>query len=129
MTIASIIRPFLSLNFAAALLVVGVPTQAAPPPVDSDDWKIMAPYKEWVTAQHDARGRWCCDIGDGRPVEARVADDHWEVHVTPAHFPGEPDRWLAVPAEKITRNANPTGTPILWPYQGRVQCFAPPDGA
>jgi hypothetical protein len=104
------------------------PARAAPPPVGSDDWNVMMPYKEWVTSQHDSLGRWCCDIGDGRPVEARIADDHWEVHVTPKHFPDEVDHWMAVPDEKITRNANPTGTPILWMYQGRVQCFAPPDG-
>ncbi len=111
---------------AAAWLVV--PAHAAPPPVGSDDWNVMMPYKEWVTSQHDTLGRWCCDIGDGRPVEARIADDHWEVHVTPKHFPDEVDHWMPVPDEKITRNANPTGTPILWMYQGRVQCFAPPDG-
>jgi hypothetical protein len=113
---------------AAALLACAAPAGASPPPKDSEDWKIMAPYKEWVTSQHDTLGRWCCDIGDGRPVEARIDDDHWVVHVTPAHFPGEAERWMTVPDEKITRNANPTGTPILWLYQGRVQCFAPPDG-
>jgi hypothetical protein len=102
---------------------------AAPPPVGSDDWNIMAPYKEWVTSQHDQLGRWCCDIADGRPVDARIEGDHWVAHVTPEKFDGEKDHWLAVPDEKITRNANPTGSPILWLYQGRVQCFAPPDGA
>lgn len=113
---------------ALAVGFLAVDAFAAPPSVGSDDWNIMAPYQEWVISQHDPAGRWCCDIGDGRPVEARIADDHWEVHVTPAHFPGEADRWMAVPDEKITRNANPTGTPILWLYQSRVQCFAPPDG-
>jgi hypothetical protein len=112
----------------AVLLAWMAPARAAPPPIGSDDWNIMAPYREWVTSQHDGLGRWCCDIGDGRPVEARIDADHWLVHVTPAHFPGETDRWMTVPDEKITRNANPTGTPILWLYQGRVQCFAPPDG-
>jgi hypothetical protein len=111
------------------LLALSAPARAAPPPMGSDDWAVMGPYKEWVTSQHDLAGRWCCDIGDGRPVEARIAGDHWEVHVTPAHFPDEPDHWMAVPDEKITRNVNPTGMPILWLYQSRVQCFAPPDGA
>jgi len=118
-----------ALVFGAIMMSPAAPARAAPPPVGSDDWNIMIPYKEWVTSQHDTLGRWCCDIGDGRPVEARIADDHWEVHVTPKHFPDEPDHWMVVPDEKITRNANPTGTPILWLYQGRVQCFAPPDGA
>jgi hypothetical protein len=52
----------------------------------------------------------------------------WWVHVTKEHFPDEVERWLVVPEEKITHNANPTGVPILWMWQGRVQCFAPPDG-
>ena len=102
--------------------------QAAPPPVDSEDWQIMHPFAEWVTSQHDRRGYWCCDIGDGRPVDARIEGDHWTVHVTPAHFPNEPDHWLTVPDEKITRGGNPTGSPILWLLHGNVQCFAPPDG-
>jgi len=114
---------------ALALLALATPALAAPPPVGSEDWKIMAPYKEWVTGQHDLAGRWCCDIADGRPVDARVVGDHWEAHVTPQHFPGEADRWVVVPEDKITRSVNPMGTPILWLYQGRVQCFAPPDGA
>ena len=156
------------------LLLCLLPTLAvaAPPPVGSDDWNIMAPYKAWVTAQHDGLGRWCCDIGDGRPVDAFVCanapaqlpgwpigtigcvkhesdkEDLWWAHVTRKHFPdtnqlcgavagpgsetclqvGPNGLWLAVPDEKITRNANPTGVPILWLYEGRVQCFAPPDG-
>lgn len=114
---------------------------AAPPPEGSDDWNIMHPYKDWVTSQHDGLGRWCCDIGDGRPVEARIEGDHWIVHIVPKQWnddnstrpgpavnSGLSDKWLPVPDEKITRNSNPTGNPILWLYQGRVQCFAPPDG-
>jgi hypothetical protein len=109
-------------------LVLSGAAFAAPPPEGSDDWNVMHPYADWVRTQHDPTGHWCCDIGDGRPVEAEIDGDHWRVHVTPAHFPGETDRWLPVPDEKIIRNANPTGSPILWMYQGRVQCFAPPDG-
>jgi hypothetical protein len=144
-----------SLLIAAALAAtLSAPAAAAPPPVGSEDYQVMMPYKEWITSQHDGLGRWCCDIGDGRPVEAVIGkmapgpvregewrlpgpapvspaadgDDHWWAHVTPAHWPGEIDRWVFVPDEKITHNANPTGSPILWLYQGRVQCFAPPDG-
>lgn len=110
---------------------------AAPPPPNSEDYKIMQPYAAWVVGQHDILGRWCCDIGDGRPVEAHIQGDHWMVHVTPEKFPAQTvpgpdspsgDRWMAVPENKVTRGANPTGAPILWMYQGRIQCFAPPDG-
>jgi hypothetical protein len=111
------------------LLLFGraAPAQAAPPPVGSEDWKVMAPFAEWVRSQHDRGGYWCCDIGDGRPVEARIAGDHWEAHITPEHWPGQTDHWVVVPDDRITRGGNPTGTPILWLLSGRVQCFAPPD--
>jgi hypothetical protein len=114
---------------AAAVIALPIAAHAAPPPLGSEDWNLMAPFKEWVTTQHDSLGRWCCDIGDGRPVEARIDSDHWSVHVTPQHFPGETDRWMAVPEEKVVPGANPTGSPILWLYRGQVQCFAPPNGA
>ena len=48
--------------------------------------------------------------------------------MTPGHFDGERDRWVMVPDEKVLREANPTGSAVLWMYNGRVQCFAPPDG-
>jgi hypothetical protein len=111
-----------------ALMLFATPALASPPPVGSEDWNVMIPYKEWVTSQHDTLGRWCCNIGDGRPVDAKIVDDHWEVHVTPVHFPGEPDHWLPVPDERVIRQGNPTGSPILWLLHGAVQCFAPPDG-
>jgi hypothetical protein len=104
------------------------PAGAAPPPEGSEDWKIIHPFQEWVTTQHDSVGRWCCNIGDGRPVDARIAGDHWEAHVTPEHFPGEAQRWIEVPSAAVTHNPNPTGRPILWLYHGRVQCFAPEGG-
>ncbi len=125
--------PVAAIAAALVLATIGVAgtAHAAPPPVGSDDWNIMHPYAEWVTTQHDRRGYWCCDIGDGRPVEARIAADgsHWEVHITKTHFPDEPDHWLVVPDGKITAGGNPTGTPIVWLLHGNVQCFAPPDGA
>ena len=165
------------IRIAVVLVFVPMMAFAAPPPEGSDDAKIMGPYKEWATSQHDLAGRWCCDIGDGRPVEAVICqieprvmavpnepgcpldantpgagDDRWWAHVTRKHFPdtgqicdgspvehgvrgGEPCRplppegaWISIPDDKILRQANPTGVPILWLYQGRVQCFAPPDG-
>ncbi len=133
----------------AGVLIAG-PAIAAPPPVGSDDWNIMAPYAKWVTTQHDSIGRWCCDIGDGRPVDARIHDDHWEAHITRDHFPDEPERWVVVPDSKINKEGNPTGSAIIWVLPdldctatgpmyspssckpsgrpGVVQCFAPPSG-
>lgn len=88
----------------------------------------MAPFRAWITTQHDPAGRWCCDLGDGRPVDAKIEGDHWRAHVTPEHFPGEVDRWVDVPDDAVIRGSNPTGVAILWLYNGRTQCFAPADG-
>ncbi len=120
----------------AVVLLAAPAAIAAPPAPDSDDARIMAPFKQWVTTRDDRHGIPCCDIGDGRPVEADMATTvdrdhvrrtHWRAHVTPDHFPDQPDHWVVVPDEKIVPGANPTGTPILWLYNGLVQCFAPPD--
>jgi hypothetical protein len=124
------------LGLIAAALVR--PTAMAMPPAPgSEDAQIMEPYKAWITTRRDRYENPCCDLGDGRPVDAdtvtvvdpdRVRRTHWRAHVTPAHFPGEPDHWIIVPDEKIIVGKNPTGSPILWLYHGLVQCFAPPAG-
>ena len=139
-------------------LVIGLTTAitiscayASPPPRDSEDWQIMAPFVEWVTTRHDQHNRWCCDIGDARPVKACMASGepslspdsinetkecesqgpsdkpiNWYVLINGAHYPGEKTHWLQVPEERVIKdNTNPTGHDIVWMYQGRVQCFAP----
>ena len=136
------------IRIAVVLVFAPMVAFAAPPPEGSEDAKIMGPYKEWATSQHDLAGRWCCDIGDGRPVDAEIFENcnlppgdvpdkcpaqmpigaHWWAHVTREHWPDERDRWMMIPDDKITRSINPIGVPILWLYQSRVQCFAPPDG-
>jgi hypothetical protein len=120
---------------AAALLSVGT-TVAAPPGPESEDAHIMTPYKNWIMTRGDQNGITCCEIGDGRPVDADIVTipdnnlskhTYWRAHVTPAHFPDQPDHWVVVPDEKVVPGANPIGTPILWLHNGLVQCFAPPD--
>lgn len=120
----------------AAVLLVARAAIAAPPAPDSEDAQVMAPFKKWITTRYDRHRISCCDIGDGRPVDAdmvtvvdqdNVKRTHWHAHVTPSHFPGQPDHWVVVPDEKIVPGANPTGSPFLWLHNGLVQCFAPPD--
>jgi len=120
-----------------ALVVLSAGTSvAAPPAPDSEDARIMGPYKTWITSRSDQNGITCCEIGDGRPVDADIVTmpdnnlarhTYWRAHVTPAHFPGQPDHWVVVPDEKVVPGVNPIGTPILWLHNGLVQCFAPPD--
>ena len=129
---------------------------ASPPPVGSEDWKVMIPFKEWVVSQHDQYTRWCCDLGDGRPTIACIAykeptfvqrakdrkeickradddkvdkEDFWWVFIEKKHFPDEAERWLQVPPEKVVKGGNPMDVPIVWLYKGLVQCFAPPAGS
>jgi hypothetical protein len=113
---------------ALAMIVAALPTvaAAAPPPPGSDDWNIMAPEHGWIERAQTPNGLTCCSDADGRPVEARIGAEHWEAHVTPAHFPGEADRWVQVPENAVIRKPNPLGIPILWLYAGVVRCFAPP---
>lgn len=125
----------MKLPLIAAITLYATTAQAAPPPVGSDDWNIMAPYKEWVTTQHDRLGRWCCSIADGRIAEARInGNGHWEARilhpetVAPEDGPVPPG-YVEVPDERVLRVPNPTGFPILWIYKGQAQCFAPPTGS
>lgn len=123
-------------SLLAVTLVAAKAAIAAPPAPNTDDARIMEPFKEWIMTRTDQYRIPCCDIGDGRPVDAdivttvdqdRVRRTHWRAHVTPTHFPDQRDHWMEVPDDKIVPGANPTGTPILWLYNGLVQCFAPPD--
>jgi hypothetical protein len=114
----------------AAVLMAGAPALAAPPPEGSEDFRELAPYHDWVITRENSLGGRCCDEGDGRPVEAVVEGDRWKVHVTPGHWPKEPDHWVVVPANRVLHEPNPAGVSILWlnPYTHRPQCFLPAAG-
>lgn len=116
----------------AALLLAGwlTPAHAAPPPAGSEDFRELSPYRDWIAGRENSLGGRCCDEGDGRPVEARPLGDLWQVHVTPQHWPKEPDHWLTVPANRVLHEYNPLGISMLWlnPYTHRAQCFIPGSG-
>ena len=109
---------------AACLAAIPFAAHGAPPPKDSEDYQVMAPFGHWITTQHDRAGQWCCDIADGRPVDARmvtmvdadgVERTHWQAHVTPGHWDEvNEDTWLTIPDDKVVPGANPTGSAILW---------------
>jgi hypothetical protein len=63
----------------------------------------------------------CCSIADCRPVQARLAGDHWEVLTAYG--------WLSVPPELILRRDNPDGRPIACLHFGIIRCFVPPPAA
>ncbi len=112
---------------ALSALMAG-PALAAPPPVGSEDWNIMSPFADWIQSIHADNGTWCCDVSDGRPVEARMHNGRWQVHFHPgSEFAGEPpgDGWHDVPPAAVIRLPNPVGVPIAWWLGGVVRCFVP----
>ncbi len=117
-----------------ALLCLAVPVQARPPNPGSEDAELMAPLHAWINAARTAGGLLCCSEADARPVEVRMAVDHWEVRfLHPAELPWPaPDGWQLVPPEAILRDGAgrpipaPEGIAVAWWYGGSVRCFAEP---
>jgi len=106
-------------------LCLSAPAVAAPPPVGSEDWQIMRPYADWIQRQNGPLG-WCCNVADGRPVDARMVQDHWQVRILhPETLPEAPSGWVDVPETALLHGENPTGFPIAWFYNGSVRCFIP----
>jgi hypothetical protein len=107
-------------------LIATTTAYSAAPPIDSEDYAIMKPYEAWIRGQYTAdHKQWCCSIADGRPVEARMVDGHWQVFVTPEKFEGSTRGWLDVPDSAVLRGENPVGVPIAWVIRDKLYCFAP----
>jgi hypothetical protein len=87
---------------------------AVPPDPKSEDGRLMAPHKNWITTQTKPTGGACCSDADGRPVEADIRGEQWWIHVTPDHWPGVRAQWVPVPGVAIIRGSNPTGGPFAW---------------
>lgn len=98
---------------------------AAPPPVGSEDWEIMAPFSDWIRElQHE--GILCCTMADGRPVQARTRGETWQVRWRPGQLANAPTDWVDVPEKVILRIPNPIGMPIAFYLGGQIRCFVPP---
>lgn len=97
---------------------------AAPPPVGSEDWEILAPHAEWIQGlQRNFVS--CCNLSDGRPVDARTVGDRWQVRFRPGSLANAPLGWVDVPPDAVMPQANPVGMPIAFWVAGRVLCFVP----
>lgn len=115
----------------AVLALIGLTDMclAAPPPVGSEDWQLMSPYRGEIERAEAESGARCCDWGDGRPVEARRAGQGWQVRFREGNAIGAPAGvWLDVPEAALVLAANPVGVPIAWWRRdgqggGRVVCF------
>jgi hypothetical protein len=98
---------------------------AKPPPIGSEDWEIMAPFVEWVQKQNAPDGHWCCDVSDGRPVESRMHNGHWQIYITEEKFARSTTGWADVPDSAILHQGNPVGVAIAWVIGDHIYCFAP----
>lgn len=108
-------------------LLISTAAHAAPPPVGSEDWEVMAPWSDWIRGlQHE--GVICCTMADGRPVEARTRGDRWQVRWRPGQLTGAPTEWTDVPPDVVMRMANPIGVPIAFWLGGVIRCFVPAGG-
>lgn len=130
MTKLSNIKPMAGIGFILVWLLSANTANASPPPVGSEDYEIMKDFSEWVQAQTTPEGYGCCDIADGRPVDARITKDgQWEAFISVAKFGyTAPDAWRIVPAQLYKNPVkNPIGLPILYWYNGEIRCFIPPN--
>jgi hypothetical protein len=101
----------LLLSFGFPLAALGAPPDGADP--DS-------PIGQWFKSlRQPDTGLICCSIADCRPIEYRIAVDHYEVAID--------GRWVSVPPEKVVHRENPTGHAILCrgPASSVIFCFVP----
>lgn len=119
----------------AGFVLAAVSALAAPPSPDSPLIPRLAPYRAWIEGQwihcHNPPTDtcWCCNIADGRPVEAeQMPDGHWRAHVTPDLWPGQTDHWEDVDPAIHVEHSPFMAQGFLWrsPQTGRNYCFAPP---
>jgi hypothetical protein len=106
------------------LAFLSLPASAAPPPGTD----MSSPVAQWFARQHNVRGGWCCDLGDGHilePDDWRSDGKHYEVRIH--------GRWITITDDQLrdtNGGPNPTGAAIVWftvndEYGIQVYCFAP----
>ena len=117
---------------AIALLLAALPviTAKADPPGNID---IDPALHAWFERQHNLRGGWCCNLGDGHIIEDtewKTSESGYQVLIA--------GKWYKVDSDTLRRSdgdPNPTGKAIVW-YRGygnrdgdfawvTIYCFAP----
>ena len=113
-----VIAVFVTLIFLA-WVSIGVPVAKAR---DAGQWARSDPAtRAWFSAQHNARGQWCCDRADGH--------DYFDGYEMLSDGGVKLADGTVLPAYMVLNNANPTGKAVYW-YAGdgpeRVSyCFSP----
>lgn len=104
------------------LLGLFVGSADAHPPANADP--ALAPWYQGLRAEN---GGSCCSQADCRPVDYRIAGDHYEALIG-KQFEIDPPRWVEVPPSHILKHTdNPVGRAVAcWlPYTG-ILCFVLP---
>jgi len=117
------IRTLSILKYAAIALVCTVGASAAPPEAVDPSSPLAQWYRSLRAPNSDTL---CCGIADCRPIQARQAEDHWEILIG--------NVWVSVPEERILKRYNMDGRPIACMSvidddpagNERIQCFVPP---
>lgn len=95
-------------------VTIGTARGASPEGADPS----LAPWFQGLTAPNGAS---CCSIADCRPVDSRIAGDHYEALTEQG--------WLAIPADKVIHpRTNPIGRAVLCrslQMPAIIYCFAP----
>ncbi|MGO8916230.1 MAG: hypothetical protein ACLQJR_10010 [Stellaceae bacterium] len=119
-----IARIWLAIAGVLVLLLIGALCHARPP--ENAD-PALAP---WFQSLKAPNGGGCCSQADCRPVEYRIASDHYEVLIGKQYGDDVEPHWEEVPAESVlSKSDNPTGRAIAcWlPYANpKVLCFVRP---
>lgn len=106
---------FLAAAIGATAMVAAPDTAQAlsPPPKGSEQWNLLAPYKDFIVNMRRASGGSCCDMGDGRGnfeehVETRYNADgevynHYKVTLDPEAFglPSGPEITIDIPRDAV----------------------------
>jgi len=117
-----ILRLYIAIAGTLALLLIAALAHARPP--ENAD-PAFAP---WFQSLRASNGGLCCSQSDCRPVEYRLAGDHYEVLIGKQYGDEVTPHWEEVPAESVlNKTDNPTGRAIAcWLPYTKVLCFVRP---
>lgn len=129
-----------------AASVVSQMARSAPPPTDSDDYKILSPYSNTITTMTipDTQAL-CCSLSDCRPADYRIAtknsETYYEVFIRKLDSKGSgwedgTNQWTRVPDNVVISPDKRENLPIpvaCWIRQRQIDngflCFTPGSGS
>lgn len=92
---------------------------------------IVPAIRQWFQSQRVPGTTYlCCSMADGVYAEEDIRGEHYWVRFQTQE--GVEVDWLEVPDEKVIKDANPNGAPVVWYSYANgkpvVRCFCPGAG-